>query len=152
MKIKLLLLVAALFVSVQSMAQYGYGYGGYGRGYGSGLAQTPNPAPKPLTSDKMADEQTKWMKKKLKLDEEQAISVETVNLDYCLRLIDYQEAFTKSHANIRPTQQELQDIRKLVDTWWTEREAKYQKILTPEQWELYLQKKKTMPYANNSTN
>ncbi len=149
MKIKLLLLVAALFVSAKSMAQYGYGYGGYGRGYGSGLPQTPNPPPKPLTSDKIAEDQTKWMKKKLKLNEDQTISVETVNLDYCLRMSDYQDAFMKTHANTRPTQQELQDIRKLVDSWWTEREAKYQKILTPEQWALYLEKKKSMPHTNN---
>ena len=149
MKIKLLLLVAALFVSAKSMAQYGYGYGGYGRGYGSGLPQTPNPPPKPLTSDKIAEDQTKWMKKKLKLNEDQTISVETVNLDYCLRMSDYQDAFMKTHANTRPTQQELQDIRKLVDSWWTEREAKYQKILTPEQWALYLENKKSMPHTNN---
>lgn len=148
MNMKLFFLVALLFVSFSSMAQYGYG--GYGRGgYGGRLPQTPNPPPKALTSDKMAEDQTKWMKKKLKLNEDQEISVETVNLDYCLRMMDYQEAFMKTHANTRPTQQELQDIRKLVDTWWTEREAKYQKILTPEQWALYLEKKKSMPHSNN---
>ena len=77
------------------MAQYGGyggGYGGYGGGYGrnSAMNQMPQTPRKPLTSDQIAEEQTKWMTKKLKLNEDQAISIEMANLDHALRLSDYQ--------------------------------------------------------------
>jgi hypothetical protein len=142
-------LITALLISIQSRAQYGYGggYGGYG-GYNrnSALNQMPQTPKKPLTSDQIAEDQTKWMNKKLKLTEDQSISVETVNLDYALRLMDYQEAFMKTHANIRPSPQELQQIRSTVDKWQTEKEEKFKAILTPEQWEIYLKKKKGLPH------
>jgi hypothetical protein len=143
--------VVTLLLSFQTMAQYGYGggYGGYGRGYGSSMNQLPSTPRKPLTSDQIAEEQTKWMNKKLKLTEDQSISVETLNLDYALRLMDFQEAFMKIHANTRPTPQEIQQIRTTVDKWEAEKEAKFQTILTPEQWEIYQKKKKGMPHTNN---
>ena len=144
----------ALLISFRSIAQYGGyggGYGGYGGGYGrnSAMNQMPQTPRKPLTSDQIAEEQTKWMTKKLKLTEDQAISIEMANLDHALRLSDYQEAFMKSHANIRPTPQEIQQIRATVDKWQAEKEAKFQTIMTPEQWEIYQKKKKGMPHTTN---
>lgn len=147
-------LVATLFISFQTMAQYGgygggYGGGGYGRGYGANsYSQMPPTPKKPLTPDKIAEEQTKWMTKKLKLTEDQSITIETVNLDYALKLSDYQEAYMKIHANTRPTPQEIQQIRSTVDKWQTEKETKFQAALTPEQWEIYLKKKKGMPHTH----
>lgn len=148
-------LICALFVSFQTMAQYGGyggGYGGYGggRGYGSSMNQLPSTPKKPLTPDQIAEEQTKWLDKKVKLTEDQSISIETLNLDYALKLSDYQEAFMKIHANSRPTPQEIQQIRETVDKWEAEKEEKYKGILTPEQWEIYQKKKKGMPYAQTS--
>lgn len=147
--------IAALFVSFQTMAQfggYGGGYGGYGggRGYRSSLNQFPSTPKKPLTPDQIAEEQTKWLDKRVKLTEDQSISIETLNLDYALKLSDYQEAFMKIHTNSRPTPQEIQQIRETVDKWQTEKEEKYKGILTPEQWEIYQKKKKGMPYAQTS--
>ncbi len=146
-------LFAALFVSFQTMAQYGgygggYGGGGYGRGYGAGsYNQMPSTPRKPKTPDEIAEDQTKWMTKKLKLTDDQALSIETLNLDHALRLSDYQEAFMKTHANIRPSPQEIQQIRTTVDKWQAEKETKFQGILTPEQWEIYQKKKKSLPYS-----
>ena len=142
---------ATLLISTHTMAQYGGyggGYGGYG-GYNrnSALNQMPSTPKKPLTSDQIAEEQTKWMNKKLKLTEDQSISIETVNLDFALRLMDYQEAFMKIHTNTRPTPQEIQQIKSTVDKWEAEKEAKFQTILTPEQWEIYQKKKKGMPHS-----
>lgn len=108
------------------------------------MPQTPK---KPPTPDQIADDQTKWMVKKLKLNEDQAISVEMLNADYAFKLNDYQEAFMKSHANTRPTPQEIEEIRTTVSKWQAEKEAKYQTIMTPEQWDLYQKKKKGMPYT-----
>jgi len=133
------------------VAQYGYG-GGYGGGYGrrnSAMNQMPQTPRKPLTSDQIAEEQTKWMTKKLKLTEDQAISIEMANLDHALNLSDFQEAYMKTHANTRPTPQEIQQIRATVDKWQTEKEAKFKTILTPEQWEIYEKKKKGMPHTTN---
>lgn len=143
-------LIATLLISFQSVAQYGYG-GGYGRGYGrnSAMNQMPQTPRKPLTSDQIAEEQTKWMTKKLKLTEDQSISVETANLDHALRLSDFQEAYMKTHANTRPSPQEIQQIRTTVDKWQADKEAKFQTILTPEQWEIYQKKKKGMPHTSN---
>jgi len=141
-----------LLISYQSMAQYGGyggGYGGYGGGYGrnSAMNQLPQTPKKPPTSDQIAEEQTKWMNKKLKLTEDQAISIEMANLDHALQLSDYQEAFMKTHANIRPTPQEIQQIRTTVDKWQADKDAKFQTILTPVQWEIYQKKKKGMPHT-----
>jgi hypothetical protein len=144
-------LFIALLISFQSVAQYGYG-GGYGGGYGrrnSAMNQMPQTPRKPLTSDQIAEEQTKWMTKKLKLTEDQAISIEMANLDHALNLSDFQEAYMKTHANTRPSPQEIQQIRATVDKWQTEKEAKFKTILTPEQWEIYEKKKKGMPHTTN---
>ena len=146
-------LFAALLMSLPAIAQYGYGGGGgygrgYGRGYGSGsYNQMPQTPRKPLTSDQIAEEQTKWMVKRLKLNEDQSISAEMLNLDFALRLSDYQEAFMKTHANTRPSPQEIQEIRATVDKWQAEKETKLQAILTPEQWDIYQKKKKSMPHS-----
>lgn len=144
-------LFIALLISFQSLAQYGYGggYGGYGYGRNSALNQMPQTPRKPLTSDQIAEEQTKWMTKKLKLTEDQSISVEMANLDHALRLSDFQDAYMKTHANVRPSPQEIQQIRTTVEKWQAEKEAKFQTILTPEQWEIYQKKKKGMPHTTN---
>ncbi len=151
-------LVATLFISFQTMAQYGgygggYGGYGYGRGYGSrSMNQLPSTPKKPLTPDQIAEEQTKWLDKKVKLTEDQSISIETLNLDHALKLSDYQEAFMKIHANSRPSPQEIQQIRETVDKWQTEKDEKFKGILTPEQWAIYEKKKKGMPYTQTSKN
>lgn len=144
-------LVAALLISFPTLAQYGgYGYGngyGYGRGGLGGFSQTPQTPRKPPTVDQIADDQTKWMIKKLKLNEEQSLSVEMLNIDHAFKLNDYQEAYMKTYATTRPTQQEIETIRTTAAKWNTEKEAKLQAILTPEQWDIYQKKKKSMPYS-----
>lgn len=141
-------LVIALLMSVQAFAQYGYGYGnGYGRGGLGSFSQTPQTPRKPPTVDQIADDQTKWMIKKLKLNEEQSLSVEILNIDHAFKLNDYQEAYMKTYATTRPTQQEIETIRTTAAKWNTEKEAKLQAILTPEQWDIYQKKKKGMPYG-----
>jgi hypothetical protein len=145
---KLMSILAFLVVSNAAMAQFGGGGFGGGRGgLGGGIPQTPPPAKKPPTPDEMADEETKWMNKKLKLNEDQLLSVETLNLDYALRMSDYRDAFMAAHANTRPTPQEIQKARETMDKWQTEKETKLKAILTPEQWEIYEKKKKSKPGA-----
>ena len=157
MKIKTIIiaLVALVLASFDTMAQYGggYGRGGYGGGgfggggFGGGGQQMPSTPKKPPTADEMADEETKWMNKKLKLTEDQLLSVETLNLDYALRVGDFRDAFMLTHTTTRPTPQEIQQIRETMDKWQTEKETKLKVILTPEQWEIYEKKKKSKPGA-----
>jgi len=141
---------SVLLISFSSMAQFG-GFGGGGGGFGRGgrsqIPQTPNTPKKPPTSDEIAEDQTKWLNKKVKLNEDQAISAEMLFLDYALKMTDFQELYMKTHANTRPTPQEIQQIKKTMDEWNTEKEGKLQAILTPDQWDIYQKKKKTMPYA-----
>ncbi|MEZ4904190.1 MAG: hypothetical protein R2822_21780 [Spirosomataceae bacterium] len=151
MKKRFIQLFLCLLMGFPTMAQYGYGggygYGGYGRGMRSQIPQTPNTPKKPPTSDEIAEDQTKWLNKKVKLNEDQAISVEMLFLDYALKLTDFQELYMKSHANTRPTPQEIQQIKTMMDEWNTEKEGKLKAILTPEQWGIYEKKKKAMPYG-----
>ncbi|TAF93665.1 MAG: hypothetical protein EAZ32_12345 [Cytophagia bacterium] len=144
-------IIAILLISFSTMAQFGGGgFGGRGQGGfggGNGIPQTPTTPKKPPTADEMADEETKWMNKKLKLTEDQLLSVETLNLDYALRMGDYRDAFMLAHATARPTPQEVQKARETMEKWQVEKETKLQVLLTPEQWEIYQKKKKSKPGA-----
>ena len=151
MKIKTTIigLAALILMSFTTMAQFGGGggrggFGGGGGGFGGGQQMPPTPK-KPPTADEMADEETKWMNKKLKLTEDQLLSVETLNLDYALRIGDYRDGFMLTHTTTRPTPQEIQQVRETMDKWQTEKETKLKAILTPEQWEIYEKKKKSKP-------
>jgi|GEM_PF-1568666 len=153
MKIKITIigLAALILMSFTTMAQFGGGggggrggFGGGGGGFGGGQQMPPTPK-KPPTADEMADEETKWMNKKLKLTEDQLLSVETLNLDYALRIGDYRDAFMLMHATTRPTPQEIQQVRETMDKWQTEKETKLKTILMPAQWDIYEKKKKSRP-------
>ena len=155
--LQLLALTFLLCINASAFAQYGGGYGGggYGGGYGRGgygggygAQQMPSTPPKAKTPDQIADDETKWMTKKLNLTEDQSLSVETLNLDFALRMSDFQEIFTKTHPNnMRPSPQEIAQIKETIAKWQAEKETKLKAILTPEQWEIYEKKKKNRPGA-----
>ncbi|PWK27979.1 hypothetical protein LV89_01386 [Arcicella aurantiaca] len=135
-----------LLVAHENKAQYGGGYGGgYGRGYGGGGGFRSDPGGSSnskkddMDPEKMSTEETNWMKKKLKLTEEQIPKVETININYAFKKFDLFEDAKK----LTPPYPE--DVRlKFKDRLNAIREGKSKElkaVLTEEQYEIYLKKR-----------
>ena len=139
----------SIFLTIQkSQAQYGqggYGQGGYGGGGGYGRSRIPdagaNTPPKPaeLDPEKMANEDTKWMTKKLKLTEEQIPKIEDANINYAFKRIDFQ---TEVKKLLPPFSEEIRlKYRAKAQAMRDERDKEIKVILTDEQYQIYLKKK-----------
>lgn len=142
----------SIFLSIQeSQAQFGgggygggYGGGGYGGGYGrgGGIPQAgPSTPPKPaeLDPEKMANEDTKWMTKKLKLTEEQTPKIEDANINYAFKRIDFQNEVKKL---LPPFTEEVRlKYRAKAQAMRDERDKEVKAILTEEQYQIYLKKR-----------
>jgi hypothetical protein len=117
----------------------GYGGGGYGRG--SGIPQVANTPPKPaeLDPEKMANEDTKWMTKKLKLTEDQIPKIEDANINYAFKRIDFQNEIKKL---LPPFTEEVRlKYRAKAQALRDERDKEVKAILTDEQYQIYLKKR-----------
>ena len=137
----------SILLTIQnSQAQYGGGYGGggYGGGYGrgSGIPQAgTNTPPKPpeLDPEKMANEDTKWMTKKLKLTEEQITKIEDANINYAFKRIDFQNEIKKI---LPPFTEEIRlKYRAKAQAIRDERDKQMKALLTDEQYQIYLKKR-----------
>lgn len=133
-----------LFNINESQAQYGgYGYGGYGRG-GMGRSSIPQagegaPRKTDLDPEKMANENTRWMIKKLKLTEEQIPKVENANINFAFKRLDFSEEMKKI---VPPITEEIRaKLRAKALTIKEERDKEMKAILTEEQFQIYLKKK-----------
>ncbi|GAB3523071.1 hypothetical protein [Emticicia fontis] len=130
-----------------TQAQYYPGYGrGYGGGYGSGMnrygSDFGNPKPKgPLDPDEVAKEETKWMVKKLKLTDEQEILVSSLNEDYAYQRKDMYDRIKKDFGTERPTPQQISDAKDKMAALEEKQNKELEKILTPEQFKIYTDKK-----------
>ena len=136
-----LFLLSIVFVQ----AQY---YPGYGRnsGMGGGLnrygSEFDNPKPKaPLDPDEVAKEETKWMVKKLKLSEEQEVLVSSLNEDYAYQRKDLYERIKKDFGLTKPTPQQIIDAKAKMAALDERQNKELEKILTPEQYKIYIDKK-----------
>ena len=143
----------SIMLSIQkSQAQYGGGYGGgYGNGggyggggygRGSGIPQagssTP-PKPAELDPEKMANEDTKWMTKKLKLTEEQIPKIEDANINYAFKRIEFQDEIKKL---LPPFSEEIRlKYRAKAQAMRDERDKEVKALLTDEQYQIYLKKR-----------
>ncbi len=155
-----LLIFCFVFCCFQASAQYGGGYGGgyggyggggYGRGGYGGGSQMSDPSfgnkpPKAPTIDSEADNEMKWLKKKLKLTDDQMIDADFLVMDNTIKRFDMKEAAIKAVKENESKRKEIitkfkDDILKLQ----ADKEAKFQKILTAEQWAIYEEKKKSIP-------
>jgi hypothetical protein len=138
----------SIFLTIQeSKAQYGGGYGGGGYGgggygrQGSGIPQVANTPPKPaeLDPEKMANEDTKWMTKKLKLTEEQIPKIENANINYAFIRIDFQNEIKKI---VPPFTEEIRlKYRAKAQAIRDERDKEIKALLTDEQYQIYLKKR-----------
>lgn len=149
---KLLTFGIALFgfttISISLSAQYG-GYGGYGGGYGGygrnrGLSQNiPQQEQKfsPPDPEKVADEETKWMKKNLKITDEQLPHIEDLNLKYASIRSDYYAMLGE-----KPDNEKMAMISPKISKSYEDKEKELKTLITPEQWDMYqkelLKKKK----------
>lgn len=147
MKFGLNLLCFFILSVLYTQAQYSPGYGrGYGGGYGGGLSrygnEFDNAKPKaPLDPDELAKEETKWMVKKLKLTDEQEILVASLNEDYAYQRKDLYERIKKDFGETRPTPQQITDAKAKMAALEERQNKELEKIFTPEQYKLYLDKK-----------
>jgi hypothetical protein len=138
----------SIFVTSHKIqAQYGQGYGygnGYGRnGYGrSGIPDAGANTPRKEESfdpEKKATEDTNWMTKKLKLTEEQIPKVETANINYAFKRMDFHEEVKKI---LPPFTEEMRaKVREKAIAIRDERDKAMKVILTEEQYQVYLKKK-----------
>ena len=118
----------------------GYGGGGYGRGSGIPQAGSSTP-PKPaeLDPEKMANEDTKWMTKKLKLTEEQIPKIEDANINYAFKRIEFQDEIKKL---LPPFSEEIRlKYRTKAQAMKDERDREVKALLTDEQYQIYLKKR-----------
>lgn len=136
------LLAFFLIFALDTKAQYGYGGGGFGGGYRNRLPSAGDDArPKQpdLDPEKMAEEDTRWMKKKLKLTEEQIPKVENININYAFKKIDFFEEMKK----IQPpyTEEMRAKVRDRFNAMKEGKNKDMKAVLTEEQYEIYLKKK-----------
>lgn len=143
-------LLSALCFSIflhihESNAQYGLGYGQGGYGGGLGRSRIPQAGegmqrkPESLDPEKMANEDTRWMIKKLKLTEEQIPKVENANINFAFKRLDFSEEVKKIVPPI--TEEVRAKIRAKAVTIKEERDKEMKAILTEEQFQIYLKKK-----------
>ena len=140
-------LLSIFLINHVSKAQYGGGYGGggfggggYGRGSGIPQAGSSTP-PKPaeLDPEKMANEDTKWMTKKLKLTEEQIPKIEDANINYAFKRIDFQNEIK---TILPPFTEEIRlKYRAKAQALRDERDKEVKALLTEEQYQIYLKKR-----------
>ncbi len=152
---KILLMFSLILVAVifghETMAQYGGyggGYGGYGGGYGRGRINTPdfNSAPrKAPTIDQEADNELKWLKKKLKLTEDQIVDADFIVMDNTIKRFDLKDEAVKAAANESKRKEVITKFKEDILKLQADKEAKFHKLFTPEQWTIFEEKKKAMP-------
>ena len=135
----------SIFLTIQnSQAQFGGGgFGGRGGGFGrgNGIPQVADSPPKPVELDpeKMANEDTKWMTKKLKLTEEQIPKIEDANINYAFKRIDFQNEIKKL---LPPFTEEIRlKYRAKAQAMRDERDNEVKALLTDEQYQIYLKKR-----------
>ena len=85
-----------------------------------------------LTPEERAQMQTEWMKENLQLSDSQLVKVEALNLEYALKM----EKIKKINGNLS----KLKAARKTSD----EKDEKLKKLLSEEQFQFYLDKRKEL--------
>jgi Spy/CpxP family protein refolding chaperone len=133
-----------LIISHTGNAQFGGGgFGGGGGGFGrsrmpdaaSSMPQKQN-EPDP---EKMANDDTRWMTKKLKLTEEQIPKVENININYAFKKMDIIDEAKKLVPPF--TEEQRSKIKDKYNAMKVGKDKELKEVLTPEQYEIYLKKK-----------
>lgn len=102
-----------------------------------GPPSMPGNGSQTITPDEIADTQTSWMKKKLKLTKEQTEEVKKINKNYITRVLEYQSA-EKNNSATGTRENKLKDKMAELDQ---DRDNRFKHILTDKQFKTYLKKK-----------
>ncbi len=132
-----------LFCLVSSQISFAQYYGGGGYGGGMGRQRMGGDIPQaeqkfsPPDPEKVAEEETKWMKKYLKITEEQLPMIEDMNLKYASMRSDL-----FALLGDKPDQDKMNMISPKLSKLHEAKEKELQAFLKPEQWEKYVKETK----------
>jgi Domain of unknown function (DUF4890) len=154
---KITLVIGLLFglMSATAHAQFQGGGNQFGRPGGmQDIPQTP-PKPKEFDPEVMATNETKWMTKKLDLNDEQSSDVDAINIKYAFKLFDMVTEFKKIIGNMkpdeRPSQEKMDEIRRKREENQTKltgyqdsRDKEMKTVLSGEQWDKYMKKRRPL--------
>jgi lysyl-tRNA synthetase class II len=84
------------------------------------------------------------MTKKLSLNEEQQMKVEDINIKYAFQRLDMYEAIKKATNNgtTPPSDETRIKLREQMQKMKADKDNDFKAVLTPEQYEIYLKKRK----------
>jgi hypothetical protein len=111
-----------------------------GGGFGNG--QMP-PLPSP---GEVSEEETNWMKKKMKLRADQIPTIEDLNFQYAVTRTQLMQQFMKSGQI--PAQSEFEKMKTTMEALQVEKDAALKPLLTDKQWAVYEKKKKRLIQNN----
>lgn len=104
-----------------------------------GPVSLPGNGSQTITPDEIAETQTSWMKKKLKLTKEQTEEVKKINKQYITRALEYQSTEkSNTTAGAGSRENKLKDKMAELDK---DRDNRFKNILTEKQFRIYLKKK-----------
>lgn len=113
-----------------------------------GPVSLPGNGSQTITPDEIADTQTSWMKKKLKLTKEQTEEVKKINKQYITRALEYQSAEkSQTSTGAGSTENKLKDKMAELDK---DRDDRFKNILTDKQFKTYLKKKEYLEESVNT--
>lgn len=92
-----------------------------------------------ITPDEIAETQTSWMKKKLKLTKQQTEEVKKINKQYVTQTLEYQTAEKKQAAPATGGRENR--LKEKMAELDRDRDNRLKKILTEKQFRTYLKKK-----------
>lgn len=140
------IVLSAVFILscvISGYAQFGgggFGGGGYNRGYNNSFNNPSFDSGKPkapLDPDEVAKEETRFMVKKFKLDEEQEILVSSLNEDYAYQRKDLYDRIKKDFGLTQPTPAQVTEAKAKMEALETKKDKELEKIFTPEQFKSY---------------
>ena len=100
----------------------------------------------PPAPEKVAEQETNWMKKKLKLRAHQIPDIEDLNFQYAVARTQLMQQLMTSDQI--PAQSDFEKMKTSMEVLQAEKEQKLQPMLTEEQWATYQKKKKNLNQTN----
>lgn len=114
---------------------------------GMAVAQMPKRGNQHMTPEMRAERMTQKMVRELLLNEQQALQVKQVNLDFMnqvnarkLERLEWKMQMDSTKSQTREDKKELKEtMRQEIKTAMAQRDEKLKEILTPQQYEMYQQ-------------
>gem|GEM_PF-1088360 len=126
-------LAALLFVSLTSYAQFG--------SPGGGPPSGEQRRPEPRDPEKVMEEEVHWMKKKLKLNNDQTATVTRISAKYAYAQDDLMR---NAMGAGRPSREEMERTRDRMKQLGLEKDVEMRKVLNDSQYKKYLKRKEDL--------